>query len=74
MEAYEKGLYKPMTCKSFGYAVFGRVIKGMDVVTAIEKVKTGNLKGHQNVPVEPVIINSIVRLQDVTNGEVSDNR
>jgi peptidyl-prolyl cis-trans isomerase B (cyclophilin B) len=42
----------------FGYAVFGRVIEGMDVVHAIEKAKTGSRGHHDDVPVEPVVINS----------------
>ncbi|WP_457676432.1 peptidylprolyl isomerase [Thiolapillus sp.] len=40
----------------WGYAVFGKVVEGMDVVDAIEKVPTGNKAGHSDVPVEPVII------------------
>jgi cyclophilin family peptidyl-prolyl cis-trans isomerase len=43
----------------FGYAVFGQVIEGMDVVQSIEKVKTGNRGHHQDVPVDAVVINSI---------------
>ena len=43
----------------FGYAVFGKVVSGMDVVQKIEHVATGNKGMHQNVPVEPVIIKSI---------------
>ena len=43
----------------FGYAVFGQVTEGMDVVDAIREVKTGNKGGHQDVPVEPVFINSV---------------
>lgn len=43
----------------FGYAVFGQVIEGMEVVDAIRDVKTGNKGGHSDVPLEPVIINSI---------------
>lgn len=39
-----------------GYAVFGKVIDGMDVVDAIAVVATGNRAGHQNVPIEPIII------------------
>ena len=39
-----------------GYAVFGRVIEGMDVVDKIVSVRTGNKKGHENVPVTPVVI------------------
>jgi cyclophilin family peptidyl-prolyl cis-trans isomerase len=43
----------------FGYAVFGSVTEGMDVVRKIEKAKTGSRGMHQDVPVEPVIIHSI---------------
>ena len=43
-----------------GYAVFGKVTKGMDVVDKIVKVPTANHGMHQNVPVSPVIINSVV--------------
>ena len=42
----------------FGYAVFGQVIEGMDVVRAIEKVKTGSSGHHDDVPVEAVVIHS----------------
>jgi peptidyl-prolyl cis-trans isomerase A (cyclophilin A) len=41
-----------------GYAVFGRVVAGMDVVDKIRKVETGSKGGHQNVPVAPVLIRS----------------
>jgi peptidyl-prolyl cis-trans isomerase B (cyclophilin B) len=43
----------------YGYAVFGQVTEGMDVVQSIEKVKTGNHGHHQDVPVDAVVINSI---------------
>jgi cyclophilin family peptidyl-prolyl cis-trans isomerase len=42
--------------RDFGYAVFGRVASGMDVVEAIAAVETGNRGGHQDVPVEAVEI------------------
>jgi cyclophilin family peptidyl-prolyl cis-trans isomerase len=42
--------------RDFGYAVFGRVAEGMDVVDAIAAVPTGNRAGHQDVPVETVKI------------------
>jgi peptidyl-prolyl cis-trans isomerase A (cyclophilin A) len=42
--------------RDFGYAVFGQVSSGMDVVDAIAGVRTGNRAGHQDVPVEPVTI------------------
>jgi cyclophilin family peptidyl-prolyl cis-trans isomerase len=45
--------------RDFGYAVFGKVADGMDVVDAIAAVSTGNQGGHQDVPAEPVVINSV---------------
>jgi peptidyl-prolyl cis-trans isomerase A (cyclophilin A) len=41
-----------------GYAVFGRVVQGMDVVNRIKGVRTGNRGPHQNVPMEDVVIES----------------
>jgi len=41
-----------------GYAVFGKTVKGMDIVDAIAAVKTTTRMGMENVPVEPVVINS----------------
>jgi len=43
----------------FGYAVFGQVTAGMEVVDAIKGVKTGSKGGHGDVPVEPVFITSM---------------
>lgn len=43
----------------FGYAVFGKVIDGMDAVWAIEMVATGNKGGHQDVPVDAVVIEKV---------------
>lgn len=48
--------------RDFGYAVFGKVVRGMDVVDRIARVRTGNRGMHQNVPVEPVLIESAKRL------------
>jgi peptidyl-prolyl cis-trans isomerase A (cyclophilin A)/peptidyl-prolyl cis-trans isomerase B (cyclophilin B) len=42
--------------RDFGYAVFGEVVDGMDVVDKIAAVRTGNKGGHQDVPVETVTI------------------
>ncbi len=42
--------------RDFGYAVFGRVTDGMDIVDAIAAVQTGNNRGHSDVPVETVTI------------------
>ena len=47
--------------RDFGYAVFGKVTDGMDVIDAIAGVATGNSGFHQNVPLEPVTIISAKR-------------
>lgn len=47
------------TPQGWGYAVFGKVTDGMDVVRAIEKVQTGNKAGHQDVPLTDVIITKV---------------
>ncbi|MFI4922328.1 MAG: peptidylprolyl isomerase [Burkholderiales bacterium] len=46
------------TSQGYGYCVFGRVVKGTDVVDKIMKVKTGNSSSHQDVPLENVVIQS----------------
>ena len=49
------------TCKTaqgWGYAVFGKVVEGMDVVDAIKGVRTGNRGYHADVPLENVVIES----------------
>ena len=51
--------FSSRTPQGWGYAVFGKVIRGEDVVQAIETVPTGFKKGHQDVPVEPVIIQNV---------------
>jgi len=48
--------YKESTPQGFGYCVFGKVVDGQDVVDKIKKVKTGDRSGHQNVPLDDVII------------------
>lgn len=44
------------TSQGWGYAVFGKVTAGTEVIDQIKKVKTGSKNGHQDVPLEPVII------------------
>ena len=48
--------YSSPTPQGFGYCVFGKVVEGMDVVDKIKKVKTGDRGGHQNVPLENVLL------------------
>jgi len=42
----------------WGYAVFGKVVQGLDVVQKIGKVATGNAGMHQNVPTTPIVVES----------------
>ncbi|QWD63216.1 peptidylprolyl isomerase [Polynucleobacter sp. MWH-UH2A] len=50
--------------QGWGYAVFGNVTDGMDVVDAIRKVKTGNAGFHQDVPTEDVVIEKATVLEE----------
>ncbi|MCI0462019.1 MAG: peptidylprolyl isomerase [Gemmataceae bacterium] len=47
-----------------GYAVFGRVIEGMEVVDKIASVKTGSQRGQDDVPLEDVLIKSVRRVEE----------
>lgn len=55
--------YKSPTPSGWGYAVFGKVIKGMDIVDQIAKVKTGSNAQHKDVPLEPIIIESALEIK-----------
>ena len=48
--------HKSETAQGWGYAVFGKVVSGTEVVDAIEEVKTGNRGGHGDVPLDDVLI------------------
>jgi cyclophilin family peptidyl-prolyl cis-trans isomerase len=48
---------------NYGYAVFGRVTEGMDVIDEIAAVRTGRRKGHDDVPVEDVSVLSARRVE-----------
>ena len=50
--------------QGWGYAVFGKVTEGEDVLDKIRCVQTGNQAGHQDVPVEPIIIESVTVIGD----------
>jgi peptidyl-prolyl cis-trans isomerase B (cyclophilin B) len=50
--------HRSPTPDGWGYAVFGRVVDGMDVVDKIKEVETGNAGFHQDVPLEDVVLES----------------
>jgi peptidyl-prolyl cis-trans isomerase B (cyclophilin B) len=52
------------SAQGWGYAVFGKVTDGLDVVDAIRKVKTGNAGFHQDVPTEDVVIEKASVLEE----------
>ncbi|MBH9554121.1 peptidylprolyl isomerase [Inhella gelatinilytica] len=54
--------FKSESPSGWGYAVFGRVVSGTEVVDAIEKVKTGRSGYHSDVPVEAVVIEKAVEV------------
>jgi cyclophilin family peptidyl-prolyl cis-trans isomerase len=56
--------HKPGRPETYGYAVFGRVDSGMEVVDAIAALATGSRSGHQDVPKETVTIESVTRLPE----------
>jgi peptidyl-prolyl cis-trans isomerase B (cyclophilin B) len=54
--------FKSESASGWGYAVFGKVVEGKDVVDAIEKVKTGRSGFHDDVPLEDVVIERAVEV------------
>jgi peptidyl-prolyl cis-trans isomerase B (cyclophilin B) len=54
--------FRAENAQGWGYAVFGRVVEGMDVVEAIEKVATGRKGFHDDVPLEDVVIERVVEV------------
>lgn len=52
------------TPPGWGYAVFGQVVEGMDVVNKMESVPTGSRGGHQNVPATDIVIQKAVVLEE----------
>jgi cyclophilin family peptidyl-prolyl cis-trans isomerase len=51
------------SARDFGYAVFGRVTQGMEVIDKIAAVKTGRRQGYQDAPLEDVVIVSARRAE-----------
>jgi len=55
--------HKSKDSRGWGYAVFGRVLEGMDVVDAVAGMKTGTRGAYRDVPVQPVVIRKAQRLK-----------
>ena len=56
--------HKAPTAQGWGYCVFGRVSDGMDVVSAIVNVPTTSRRGHQDVPVDDILIERVEIIED----------
>ncbi len=52
------------SAQGYGYCVFGKVTEGQEVIDKISKVKTGSRAGHQDVPVEDVVIERVEVIAD----------
>ena len=50
--------YTSPTPQGWGYCVFGKIVEGQDVIDKIRKIRTGSKGGHQDVPLEDVVIES----------------
>jgi peptidyl-prolyl cis-trans isomerase B (cyclophilin B) len=59
--------FRAANSQGYGYCVFGKVTEGQDVVDRIRKVRTGSKAGHQDVPVENVIIER-AEVKEVSEG------
>ena len=56
--------HKDTSSQGWGYAVFGKVVEGMDTINKIKECQTGTQQGHQDVPEEDVLINSVKRAEE----------
>ena len=56
--------HKNTSPQGWGYAVFGKVVEGMGTINKIKECKTGAQLGHQDVPEEDVLINSVKRVEE----------
>ncbi len=61
--------FKSKTPSGWGYAVFGKVVEGMDVVDKMSKAKTGSYQGHRDVPLDAIIITSVEEVKPSSKPE-----
>ena len=52
--------FKSETPEGWGYCVFGRVTEGLEIVDKIKQLPTTTRSGHQDVPVDPVVIEKVI--------------
>jgi len=55
--------FKSESAQGWGYAVFGRVVQGTEVVDAMESVRTGRKGGHDDVPIEDLVIQRVTLVE-----------
>jgi len=65
--------YKNNSIKGYGYCVFGKVIKGMDVVNKIQNVNTQTLNNFRNVPTKNIIIFNIEKISEPSELLIQNN-
>jgi len=60
---YNRPLDRKYSQDNYGYCVFGKVVKGEEIVDQIAKVKTGRVKGSSDVPIEPITLKRAMILE-----------
>lgn len=70
---YNRPLDRKYSQDNYGYCVFGKVVKGEDVVDQIAKVKTGRVKGSSDVPIEPITLKRAMILEGAAAAAGSDS-
>lgn len=65
---YNKPLDRKYSQDNYGYCVFGKVVKGEEIVDQIAKVKTGRVKGNSDVPLEPITLKRAMILEGAAAG------
>ncbi|MFM8213181.1 MAG: peptidylprolyl isomerase [Pirellula sp.] len=70
---YNRPLDRKYSQDNYGYCVFGKVVKGEEIVDQIAKVKTGRVKGSGDVPLEPITLKRAMILEGAAAAAGSDS-
>lgn len=70
---YNRPLDRKYSQDNYGYCVFGKVVKGEEIVDQIAKVKTGRVKGSGDVPLEPITLKRAMILEGTAAAAGSDS-